>query len=105
MSRESYNKIFNKELEYLGNNFLGEAKNISVFVGTYTFLADFMVYDDMGEFVENGLEEVILGKPFQELSRIEVDTINGVVWLSNANDVTVFKMPRAIENFKHWTRK
>jgi hypothetical protein len=61
MSKGSYNKIFKKELDYLGNNFLGEAKNVSVFVGTYTFLVDFMIFDDIIEFVECGLEEVIVG--------------------------------------------
>ena len=39
------------ELDYLGNNFLGEVKNVSVFVGTYTFLVDFMIFDDITEFV------------------------------------------------------
>ena len=34
-----------------------------------------------------------------------LDTINGVVWLSSVNDVTIFKMPRTVENFKHWTKK
>ena len=79
MSNGSYNKTFKKELDYLGNNFLGEVKNVSTFVGTYSFLVDFMIFDDISEFVEHGLEEVILGKPFQYVSAIEVDTINGVV--------------------------
>jgi chemotaxis regulatin CheY-phosphate phosphatase CheZ len=105
MSKESYNKIFKKEIEYLGNNFLGEVKNVSIFIGTYSFLVNFMIFDDVTEFVENGLEEIILGKPFQDLSGIQIDTLNGVVWLSNSNDVTIFKMPRVVENFKHWNRK
>ncbi|PWA79808.1 hypothetical protein CTI12_AA201500 [Artemisia annua] len=105
MSKESYNKIFKKVIEYLGNNFLGEVKNVSVFIGTYSFLVNFMIFDDVIEFVENGLEEIILGKPFQDLSGIQIDTLNGVVWHSNNNDVTIFKMPRVVENFKHWNRK
>ena len=39
------------------------------------------------------------------MSGIQIDTLNGVVWLSNNNDVTIFKMPRVVENFKHWNRK
>ncbi|PWA65851.1 Homeodomain-like protein [Artemisia annua] len=105
MSKGSYTKIFKKEIEYLGNNFLGEVKNVSVFVGTYTFLVDFMIFDNVTEFVESGLEEIILGKPFQDFSWIKIDTHNGVVWLPNENDVTIFKMPRVVENFKHWNRK
>jgi len=53
-----------KELEYKGNNFLGFATNIHVFVGTHSFFVDFMVLDDVSKFVEDGLTGLILGKPF-----------------------------------------
>lgn len=105
MSKRSHNKIFKSELEYWGNNFVGEVKNVKIFIGTYSFLLDFMVFDDMSEFVECGLEEIILGEPFQKASGVEVDTINGLVWLSSNNDVTIFKMPQTVPNFKHWTKK
>ena len=97
LSKGSYNKIFKKEIEYLGNNFLGEVKNVSAFVGTYTFLVDFMIFDDVTEFLESGLEDIILGNhsKTRKGSRLTLSIV--IVWLSNENDVTIFKMPRVVK--------
>ena len=59
ISKECYNQVMMKELEYKGNSFLGIATNIHVFVGVYTFLVDFVVMDDVNEFIEDGLTGVI----------------------------------------------
>ena len=65
ISKECYNQVMVKELEYKGNNFLGIATNVHVFIRIHTFLVDFVVLDDISEFVEDGLTGVILGNPFK----------------------------------------
>ena len=105
ISKECYNKVMSKELEYKGNNFLGIATNVHVFVGRHTFLVDFVVLDDVSEFVEDGLTGVILGSPFKAISGLGEDPKQGVVWLQQGGDKTIFMMPRAIKNFKHLNHK
>ena len=101
ISKECYNQIMIKELEYKGNNFLGIATNVHIFIGMYTFLVDFVVLDDVSEFVEDGLTGVILGSPFKAISGLGEDAKQGIVWLQYGNDKTIFRMPRVVKNFKH----
>ncbi|GJW55975.1 homeodomain-like protein [Tanacetum coccineum] len=58
MSRAGYNSIIKRELIYTGNNIVGNAKNLQVFIGCHSFLTDFMILENVNEFVEKGLAEV-----------------------------------------------
>ncbi|PWA71620.1 hypothetical protein CTI12_AA278390 [Artemisia annua] len=78
ISKECYNQVMIKELEYNGNNFLGNATNIHVFIGIYTFLVDFVVLDEVSEFIEDGLTGVILGNPFKAISGLGEDAKEGI---------------------------
>ncbi|GJT01320.1 retrovirus-related pol polyprotein from transposon TNT 1-94 [Tanacetum coccineum] len=57
----AYNSVIKQELVYTGNNIIGMEKNLHVFIGKQTFLTDFIILENMNEFVEKGLTEVILG--------------------------------------------
>nr|GEU37142.1 homeodomain-like protein [Tanacetum cinerariifolium] len=65
-SRAYYNKVISHELAYVGNNFVRMAKNLHVFVRCHTFWIDFIVLEDISEFVEKGSTEVLFGKPFKD---------------------------------------
>ncbi|GJZ58320.1 hypothetical protein Tco_0613814 [Tanacetum coccineum] len=54
MSRKAYNSIMKHQLVYTGNNMAGFAKNLYVFVGGHQFLIDFIILEDINEFVEKG---------------------------------------------------
>ncbi|GKD04861.1 hypothetical protein Tco_1179835, partial [Tanacetum coccineum] len=47
ISRARYNEVMSNELVYKENNFVGVAKNVHIFVGCYTYLADFVVLEDV----------------------------------------------------------
>ncbi|GKA10012.1 hypothetical protein Tco_0689445 [Tanacetum coccineum] len=95
MSRAAYNSIIKRELVYTGNNIVGKAKNLQVFIGCHSFLTDFIILENVNEFVEKGLAEVIFGKPFKEKIRLEEDISKGIIWFKIGDDKTVFNMPRA----------
>ncbi|GJZ36075.1 hypothetical protein Tco_0581892 [Tanacetum coccineum] len=105
ISRSRYNEVMRNELVYMGNNFIGVAKNIHVFVGCYIFLADFIVLVDVRDFIEKGLTEILLGRPFRDSMGSEESVIVGLVWLKIGDDKTIFKMPRVISKFHHLSTK
>ncbi|GKB95778.1 homeodomain-like protein [Tanacetum coccineum] len=105
LSRACYNKIMSQELVYTGNNFLGMAKNLYVFVGCPTFLIDFIILEDVSEFIKKGLTEVLFGKPFKECVGLEVDATEGILWVKIVNDKTIFNMSQAFNKFSKLTTK
>ncbi|GKB16340.1 hypothetical protein Tco_0850263, partial [Tanacetum coccineum] len=95
MSRAAYKSIMKRELTYTGNNIVGKAKNLQVFIGCHSFLTNLIILENMNEFVEKGLTEVILGKPFKEKIGLEEDISKGRIWFKIGDDKTIFNMPRA----------
>ncbi|GJZ45291.1 hypothetical protein Tco_0592887 [Tanacetum coccineum] len=95
MSRATYNSIIKRELIYTGNNIVGKAKNLQVFIGCHSFLTDFIILENVNEFVEKGLAEVIFGKPFKDEIGLEDNIIKGIIWFKIGDDKTIFNMPRA----------
>ncbi|GJS12945.1 hypothetical protein Tco_0407417 [Tanacetum coccineum] len=99
MSRKAYNSIIKHELVYTWNNMVGFARNLHVFVGGHQFLTDFIILENINEFVEKGLTEVLFGQPFKEHVGLVEDLVKGVLWFKIGDDKTIFNMPRAEERF------
>ncbi|GJX24269.1 homeodomain-like protein [Tanacetum coccineum] len=66
MSRKAYNSIMKHEIVYTGNNMVGFARNLYVVVRGHQFLFDFIILENINEFMGNGLTEVLFGQPFEE---------------------------------------
>ncbi|GKC14709.1 hypothetical protein Tco_1011491 [Tanacetum coccineum] len=58
MSRAAYNSIIKRELVYTRNNIVWKAKNQQVFIGCHSFLAEFIILENVNEFVDKGLAEI-----------------------------------------------
>ncbi|GKE65520.1 hypothetical protein Tco_1519681 [Tanacetum coccineum] len=99
MSRKAYNSIMKHELVYTGNNIVGFARNLHVFVGGHQFLFDFIVLENINEFVEKGLTEVLFRQPFKEHVGIVEDRVKGVLWFKIRDDKTIFNMHRVGKRF------
>ncbi|GJQ92349.1 hypothetical protein Tco_0003488 [Tanacetum coccineum] len=99
MSRKAYNSIMKHELVYTWNNMAGFARNLHVFIGGHQFLIDFIILENINEFVEKGLAEVLFGQPFKEHVGIVDDRVNGVLWFKIRDDKTIFNRPRAEKRF------
>ena len=72
MSSSVYNDIMNAQLEprrdpkYPGGvcNFVGRVKGVHIFIGSFTYVADFMILEDLASVIDCRLSHVVLGKPF-----------------------------------------
>lgn len=77
ISRIEYNKIMVNELEYKGDNIVARVKTLHVFVGSFVYLVEFMVMENLGEFIDNNLTQVVFGKPFKRLTNLDEKLMEG----------------------------
>ncbi|GJW23057.1 putative reverse transcriptase domain-containing protein [Tanacetum coccineum] len=61
------------------NNFTGRIKGMHVFVGNFTYVIDFMIVEDISSIIDPRLSQVVLGKPFLDISNMTHDPPEGVV--------------------------
>ncbi|GJT24930.1 hypothetical protein Tco_0894867 [Tanacetum coccineum] len=70
-----------------------------VFVGNFTYVIDFMIVEDICSIIDPGLSQVVLGKPFVEISNMTHDPHERVVKFTNGTDEIAYKMPYKIEQY------
>nr|GEX45456.1 MAK10-like protein [Tanacetum cinerariifolium] len=61
------------------SNFTGRVKGIHIFVGNFTYVSDFIIVEDISSSIEPGLSQVVLEKPFVELTNMTHDLSLGIV--------------------------
>ncbi|GJW16601.1 hypothetical protein Tco_0024037 [Tanacetum coccineum] len=61
------------------SNFTGRIKGMHVFIGNFTYIVNFMIVEDISSIIDPGLSQVVLGKPFVEISNMTQDSPEGVV--------------------------
>nr|GEU36803.1 MAK10-like protein [Tanacetum cinerariifolium] len=81
------------------SNFMGRIKGMHVFVGNFTYVIDFMIFEDISSIIDPRLSQVVLGKPFVEISNMTRDPPEGVVRFINGTDEIAYKMPHKIEQY------
>ncbi|GJY08394.1 hypothetical protein Tco_0375448 [Tanacetum coccineum] len=85
MTRMMYNWIMRRKLDPRENsdggisNFKGRINGIHVFVGNFTYVMDFMIVEDISSVIDLRLSQLVLGKPFAEISNMTHDPPEGVV--------------------------
>ncbi|GJX64962.1 hypothetical protein Tco_0299305 [Tanacetum coccineum] len=105
MTRMMYNWIMRRKLDPRENanrgvsNFTGRIKGMHVFVGNFTYIVDFMIIEDISSIIDPRLSQVVLGKPFVEISNMTHDPPEGVVKFTNGNNEVAYKMPHKIEQY------
>ncbi|GJX11868.1 hypothetical protein Tco_0201727 [Tanacetum coccineum] len=65
-----------------------------IFVGCFVYVVDFMILEDLGSIIDNGLSEVVLGKPFAQTSKLTYDESLGLIRFAQKDDEVVFRMPQ-----------
>nr|GEV26161.1 MAK10-like protein [Tanacetum cinerariifolium] len=79
MTRMMYNWIMKKKLDPRENanggisNFMGRIKEMHVFIGNFTYVIDFMIIEDISSILDPRLSQVVLGRPFIEISNMTHD--------------------------------
>nr|GEV70444.1 protein kinase-like domain, concanavalin A-like lectin/glucanase domain protein [Tanacetum cinerariifolium] len=61
---------------------------------------DFMIVEDISSIIDLRLSQVVLGKPFVEISNMTHDLPEGVVRFKNETDEIAYKMPHMIKQYK-----
>ncbi|GKA48238.1 hypothetical protein Tco_0741196 [Tanacetum coccineum] len=85
MTQMMYNWIMRRKIDPREDasrrmrNFTGRIKGMHVFVGNFTYVLDFMIFKDIGSIIDPRLLQVVLGKPFVEISNMTHDPPEGVV--------------------------
>ncbi|GJT74525.1 hypothetical protein Tco_1041250 [Tanacetum coccineum] len=69
------------------------------FIGNFTFIIDFMIVEDISSIIDPRLSQVVLGRPFVEISNMTHDRPEGVVRFINGTDDIAYKMPHKIEQY------
>ncbi|GJT59514.1 retrotransposon ORF1 [Tanacetum coccineum] len=105
MTRMMYNWIMRRKLNPREDanggisNFTGRIKGMHVFIGNFTYIIDFMIVDDISLIVDPRLSQVVLGRPFIEISNMTHNPPEGVVRFINGIDEVAYKMPHKIEQY------
>nr|GEX32887.1 retrotransposon Orf1 [Tanacetum cinerariifolium] len=81
------------------SNFTGRIKGMHVFVGNFTYVVDFMIIKDISSIIHPRLSQVVLGKPFVEISNMTHDPPEGVLRFTNRNNEVAYKMLHKIEQY------
>ncbi|GJU82095.1 hypothetical protein Tco_1284460 [Tanacetum coccineum] len=64
---------------------------------------DFMIVEDISSVIDPRLSQVVLGKPFVEISNMTHDLSLGIVRFANGTGEIAYKMPHKIEQFNSLT--
>nr|GEU89203.1 retrotransposon Orf1 [Tanacetum cinerariifolium] len=105
MTRMMYNWIMRIQIVPRQNtnegvcNFTGRIKGMHVIVGNFTYVIDFMIIEDISSIIDPRLSQVVLRRPFVEISNMTHDPPKGVVRFTNRNDEVSYKMPHKIEQY------
>ncbi|GKC39630.1 hypothetical protein Tco_1052014 [Tanacetum coccineum] len=99
---KAYNTIMVEGLESTGRNLVAIVRDFYVFVGSFTYITDFVVLEDIREFILRDMAEVVMGKPFRKVTKLEYDCVKGLMSFTRIFDNYTFQMPRTIPRFKSW---
>ncbi|GJU10191.1 hypothetical protein Tco_1132587 [Tanacetum coccineum] len=79
ISRKAYNTIMVDRLEGTGKNLIAIVRDVYVFVGSFTYIMDFVVLEDIEEFIMSNMAEVLMGRPFRKITKLKYDVAKGLV--------------------------
>nr|GEY76316.1 protein kinase-like domain, concanavalin A-like lectin/glucanase domain protein [Tanacetum cinerariifolium] len=70
-----------------------------IFVGNFTYVSYFKIVEDISSAIYPRISQVVLEKPFVELSNMTYDLSLRIVKFTNRVDEITYKMPNKIEQF------
>ncbi|GJS23385.1 hypothetical protein Tco_0452017 [Tanacetum coccineum] len=101
ISCKAYNTIMVDRLEG-GKNLIAIVRDIYVFVLSFTYITDFVVLEDIGEFIMSDMAEVLMGRPFRKITKLKYDIAKGLVSFTKIFDTCTYRMPRRIPRLKNF---
>ncbi|GJV94184.1 hypothetical protein Tco_1541997 [Tanacetum coccineum] len=108
MSRHQYNQIITYGLRSrqkpskpdIISNFVGRVRSLKVFIGSFAYECDFMIFEDTSSIIDCHLGEMVFEKPFINETSLVYNEEKGTVMFKKDDEKITFKMPHAMEIFK-----
>ncbi|GJW06749.1 gag-pol polyprotein [Tanacetum coccineum] len=66
--------------------------NVPIFVGTFSVMTDFAVFEDMDSYRDNEIGDIIFGKPFLREVGIKTKWFEGIITLYNGDNEVTYQM-------------
>ncbi|GKB02706.1 putative reverse transcriptase domain-containing protein [Tanacetum coccineum] len=105
MSKKFHNSIMKDKMVYKGYNVVEALMSAPIFVGTFSVAADFAVLENMEDYRDEGMGDVIFGEPFLRNVGIKVRQFEGMITLYKGNDDVTYQMVRSHPRFKCHTNE
>ncbi|GJV87252.1 homeodomain-like protein [Tanacetum coccineum] len=105
MSKKFHNSTMKDKMVYKGNNVVGALMNIPNFIGTFSVMSDFIVLEDMDAYRDEGMGDVIFGKPFLREVGTKIKWFEGIITLYKSDDEVTYQMVRSHSRFKNHTNE
>ncbi|GJY17094.1 hypothetical protein Tco_0388585 [Tanacetum coccineum] len=102
ISHKAYNTIMVDRLERTGKNILAIVRDVYAFVRSFTYITDFVVLEDIGEFIMSDMAEVLMGRTFRKTTRLKYDVTKGLVSFTKIFDTYTYRMLRTIPRLKNF---
>nr|GEX16912.1 protein kinase-like domain, concanavalin A-like lectin/glucanase domain protein [Tanacetum cinerariifolium] len=67
--------------------------------GNFTYVSNFMIVEDISSIIDPKLSQVVLGKPFIEISNMTNDLLEGVVKFTEGTNEIIYKIPHKIKQY------
>ncbi|GJY65215.1 hypothetical protein Tco_0467453 [Tanacetum coccineum] len=96
ITRKAYNNIMVEVLESTRKNLVAIVRDVYVFVGSFTYITNFVVLKDIGEVILGDMAEVVMGKPFRKVTKLEYDCAKGLMSFTKIFDNYTFQSLRTI---------
>ncbi|GJR60441.1 hypothetical protein Tco_1502603 [Tanacetum coccineum] len=78
--------VMKDKIKFNGRNELGNFVNAPVFNGNFYVITDFTIVEDMDPYLDEGMGDVIVGKPFCKASYVEARRFDGIITIRDGND-------------------
>ncbi|GJY22622.1 hypothetical protein Tco_0396280 [Tanacetum coccineum] len=101
ISKSFYNSIMKDKVEYKGKNVVGAFMNVPIFVGKFSFVTDFAVVENMDAYRDDGMGDIIVGRPFCRKACVKARRFDGMINIYKWNDSVTYQMARSHPRFKH----
>nr|GEV16206.1 homeodomain-like protein [Tanacetum cinerariifolium] len=99
---KAYNTTMVEGLESTKKNLVAIVRDVYAFVGSFTYITDFVVLEDIEVFILINKAEVVMDKPFRKITKLEYDYAKGLMSFIRIFDNYTFQMPCTILRFKRW---
>ncbi|GJX72886.1 homeodomain-like protein [Tanacetum coccineum] len=105
MSKKFHNSIMKDKMVYKGNNVIGALMNVPIFVGNFFVMTVFAVLENMDDYRDEGMGDVIFGEPFFTEVGINAKRFKGMITIYNGNDEVTYQMVRSHPRFIYHNNK